>query len=140
MQMSRIDVEPDPSVAVFLVDPVSRSRSRLARVLAASGHRVQTFADAESVLAALQPRQRGCVVAEIDLPVTSGLDLLARLRERDDSLPVIFLSARADVRKVARAMRAGAFDFFAQPVVERELVARVDAALGGLPAPGRRDR
>jgi FixJ family two-component response regulator len=65
--------------------------------------------------------QPGCLISEIRIPDIGGLQLQRRLGEMGATTPVIFLSAHATVPIVVRAMKAGAFHFFAKPFEEQSL-------------------
>ena len=75
------------------------------------------------------------VVLDIGLPDVSGLDLCRRLRERS-TVPVIFLTARAEEVDRIVGLELGADDYLAKPFSPRELTARIRAVLRRLEAPG----
>lgn len=58
----------------------------------------------------------GCIVLDLSLPGSSGLDLQERLVSANNPLPIVFLTGTADVPKSVRAMKAGAVDFLTKPV------------------------
>ena len=57
----------------------------------------------------------GCIISDVRMPGMSGLELQDALHKRGVNLPIIFISAYADVRSVVQAMRGGALDFFQKP-------------------------
>ncbi|KJS37315.1 MAG: transcriptional regulator [Rhodospirillaceae bacterium BRH_c57] len=72
----------------------------------------------------------GVIITDMRMPGTSGLGLLETLRERGCMLPVIVVSAFANVHDAVRAMRLGAVDLMEKPFNEQDLLDRVQACLG----------
>jgi len=69
------------------------------------------------------------VLLDLGLPVVSGLDVLTTLRQRDASLPVIVLTARAETADKVRGLELGANDYVTKPFSFAELLARIRATL-----------
>ena len=69
-----------------------------------------------------------CVILDLKIPGTSGMDVLREMREKNILLPVILLTAHADVEVAVEAMKAGAIDVVQKPFDNSELVAKVQAA------------
>lgn len=72
---------------------------------------------------------QGCIVSDLRMPGMSGLELQETLHRRSINLPIIFISAFAEVQTVVRAMRGGALDFFQKPFSSQELVDRIQDGL-----------
>ncbi|MFB0934431.1 MAG: response regulator [Propionivibrio sp.] len=72
---------------------------------------------------------QGCIVSDLRMPGMSGLELQDTLLRRGINLPIIFISAFAEVQTVVRAMRGGALDFFQKPFSSQELVDRIQDGL-----------
>ena len=72
---------------------------------------------------------QGCIVSDLRMPGMSGLELQETLHRREINLPIIFISAYAEVQTVVRAMRGGALDFFQKPFSSQELVERIQDGL-----------
>ena len=72
---------------------------------------------------------QGCIVSDLRMPVISGLDLQDELHKRGVNLPMIFISAYAEVHLVVRAMRGGALDFFQKPFPTQPLIERIQQGL-----------
>ena len=103
------------SVVVHLVEDDESVRIATSRVLKSAGHAVRAYATAAEFLA--QPAtEAGCLVLDLRLPGTSGLELQERLTALENPLPIVFLSGHSDVPKTVRAMKAGAVDFLTKPV------------------------
>jgi DNA-binding response OmpR family regulator len=122
-------VEDDPAIA-----------EGLALNLRLQGHRTETVGDAETALARITEAAPALVLLDITLPKQSGLWVLERLREANNHVPVIVLSARQDEFDKVAALRLGADDYVTKPFTLAELLARVAsllrrARLSGSPAP-----
>ena len=95
---------------VFIVDDDAEVRDSLGLLLESAGLRSHSYASAREFLADGMPKA-GCVVADIRMPDMSGLELQEEIVRRDAHLPVIIITAHADVPLAVRAMKAGAVDF-----------------------------
>ncbi len=114
---------------VLVVDDEPALREVLSQRLAAWGYRVTTAGDAPEAELMLDRGQPDVVVSDVVLPGLSGLDLLRRFKQRDASLPVILITAHANVDAAVEAMKAGATDFLTKPIdppALRALLERVD--------------
>jgi len=70
-----------------------------------------------------------CLIAEIQMPGMSGLELQARLKEEQCNIPIIFIASNGSARIRIRAMREGAVEFLAKPLDNQLLLKTVRAAL-----------
>lgn len=84
---------------------------------------------AEDFLAAQSPDAPACVIMDVRLKGQSGLVLQQRLTASHKHLPVIFMTAHGDIEMSVKAMKRGAFDFFAKPFREQDLLDSVSEAL-----------
>jgi FixJ family two-component response regulator len=121
----------DPALVptIFVVDDDASIRRALTRLFASVGLRVETFAQAEELPARLSGAEHGCILLDIKMPRTTGLELQRTLREGGIELPVIFLSAYADVPLTVRAMKEGAHDVISKPFQESTLLDAVRRAI-----------
>jgi FixJ family two-component response regulator len=117
----------DPTV--FVVDDDASFLGAVARMLRGSGFAVKTFASAAEFLARPEPEVPGCVLADLQMPGLSGLELQEALAKAGSSLPVIFLSGHGDIPTTVQAMRRGAEDFLTKRVPKEELLDAVKRAL-----------
>ena len=119
---------------VFVVDDDGFMRELLARVLPDAGIPVRTFASAFDLLAEVDLRAPCVLLLDVQMPGMTGLELQAELRDRGVDVPVIFLTASANVPMAVAAMRDGAVDFLEKPFDTDTLVARVRQTLARLEA------
>lgn len=110
---------------VYLVDDDEAIRDSLSWLLQSRSLQCQTYASAESFLAAWTPDLRGCLLLDIRMREMSGLELFDRLLENGNRLPVIFLTGHGDVPMAVGALKKGAFDFVEKPFDDNQLVNRV---------------
>lgn len=90
---------------------------------------VRTFGSAQEFLDSFDRATFGCVIADVRMPNLSGLDLQDRLLEERITIPVIVLTAYADVAMAVRAMKGGAVDFIEKPVSDQRLLDVVHHAI-----------
>lgn len=114
---------------VFVVDDDASFLAAVSRLLRATGHPVKTFSSASEFLQNLPAAGPGCVVADLQMPGLSGLDLQAALARTDNPLPVLFLTGHGDIPTSVRAMRQGAEDFLVKRAPKKELLDAVNRAL-----------
>ncbi len=114
---------------VFVVDDNLGVRKSLRALLESAGFAAETYASGEEFLAAYNPQDPGCLVLDMRLRHSNGLDVMDDLRRRKLMLPVIILTGHGDVPTSVRALKAGAFDFLQKPAPPSLLLERVHAAL-----------
>ena len=114
---------------VYIVDDDPDMRDSLRWLLKTVGIRAQTFASAAEFLRDFTPNGPGCVILDVRMPGTSGLDLFEELVARGDGLPVIFITAHADVPMAVRAMKSGAVEFVEKPFNRQTLLDKVQRAI-----------
>lgn len=113
----------------YLVDDDEAIRDALSWLLKSRGLANTAFDSAESFLAAWSSEMSGCVVLDMRMSGMSGLDCFDRLRERESTLPVIFLTGHGDVPLAVATLKKGAFDFFEKPFNDNALVTRIEEAM-----------
>ena len=120
---------PSPLPTVFVVDDAPSFLAAVSRLLRATGHPVRTFPSAAAFLESLPAPGPGCVVADVQMPGLSGLDLQAALAKTPNPLPVLFLTGHGDIPTSVRAMRQGAEDFLTKRAPKEALLDAVSRAL-----------
>ena len=114
---------------IYVVDDDKPVLDSLSLLLTAEGYAVRSHESARTFLDAIKQNERGCVITDARMPGMSGLDLLAVMRERRVSMPVIVVTGHGDVHLAVEAMKRGAIDFFEKPLDAGALLASVRSAL-----------
>jgi DNA-binding response OmpR family regulator len=114
---------------LLLIEDNERFAALLKMGLGTSGFAVDIIATAEDAIAALKIGRWDIVVLDLGLPDADGLDVLADLRRRADTTPVLILTARGSLRERIIGFEAGADDYLVKPFALEELVARLQALL-----------
>ena len=121
---------------LLVVDDDAALRRGLGRALGLSGFAVETAADGESALGILGGGGIDAVVLDVSMRGMSGVDVVRRLRQHGDDVPVLMLSALDDVTDRIAGLAAGADDYVVKPFSTAELELRVRALLRrGRPVP-----
>lgn len=120
--------KPEPAT-VFIVDDEPAVRKSLVRLVRAAGYEVQAFASAREFLDRSNRDTLGCIVLDVTMPETTGLELQEVLTGTRSVLPIIFLTGYADVPKAVRALKGGAVDFLSKPVQNHDLLDVIDRAI-----------
>ena len=116
--------------SVYIVDDDASLRTALKRLLNKAGYDVETYSSAQELLEHLPDETRpGCILSDVRMPGLSGPDLQTQLNQRGSTLPIIFLTAHADVRTTVQTVKAGALDFLTKPVSSDELLPAINRAL-----------
>ncbi len=114
---------------VFVVDEDTSARSAVCGVARTLNLACKTFASGLEFLDAYDPATPGCLVTETRMMGISGLQLQRRLLSEGATLPIIFLTAHADVATIVKAMRQGAVHFLEKPFREQELWDAIQEAI-----------
>jgi FixJ family two-component response regulator len=114
---------------VFVLDDDPSLRSAVSRLLASVGLRAATFGSADEFRHTVDPSHPGCLILDVRMPGTSGLDLQRQLTAAGYDLPIIFVTAHADVALTVRVMKAGATHVFTKPFDDQMLIDAVHDAL-----------
>jgi FixJ family two-component response regulator len=122
-------MNPSISATVFVVDDDADVREAMQRVLKTVGLQAETFATGNDFLQRNLPKGPSCLILDIRLPGMSGLDVQQKLIEAGACIPVIFITAHADVPLAVKAMKSGAVEFLSKPFRNQDLVDAVQQAL-----------
>lgn len=114
---------------VYIVDDDDGVRQALASLLRSIGLGVEAFASAGDFLNSPRQDAPACLLLDVRLPGVSGLDLQRELAARDIEIPVIFMTAHADVPMTVQAMKGGAVEFLTKPLRDQELIEAVEKAI-----------
>lgn len=119
----------DRAPAVFVVDDDPSVRTAIRRLLASVGLACETFGTAVEFLKRVEQGVSGCVLLDVRMPGLSGMDLQRILNADGNDLPIIFVTAHADVPLTVRAMKAGAMEVLTKPFDDQVLLDAVYQAL-----------
>ena len=114
---------------VHVVDDDASFLAAISRLLRASGFSVKTYSSAHEFLAQCNADVPGCVLADLQMPQMSGLELQSALAKTPNPLPILFLTGHGDIPSSVRAMRDGAEDFLEKRASKEKLLDAVTRAL-----------
>ncbi|MBS0207257.1 MAG: response regulator transcription factor [Planctomycetes bacterium] len=120
---------PDNPPTVYIVDDDPDMRESLEFLLQSLGIVTKAHASAGAFLAEFQTGSAGCLVCDVRMPDMSGLDLFEHLSAAGSQLPVILMTAYADVPMAIRALQAGAAEFIEKPFNAHQMLERIQRAL-----------
>lgn len=115
---------------VFVIDDDTLVRESIKDLLRSIGLGVEAYASTQEFLQSERPNAPGCIVLDVRLPGTSGLEFHRSLVESNAvRLPVIFISGHGDISMSVRAIKSGAIEFLTKPVREQELLDAVQVGI-----------
>jgi FixJ family two-component response regulator len=114
---------------ISVIDDDASVRAATNNLLSSHGYPVHTFASAEEFLQSADLDGSSCVIADVQMPAMSGLDLLTHMRTHGYKAPFIFITAFPEASVRARALKAGAIGFLAKPFAAPELINCIETAL-----------
>lgn len=113
---------------ICLIDDEESVRKSMKRLLVSAGFVVQTFESVDSYLNDQNKECFTCFILDIAMPKINGMQFLEQLNAADSYIPVIFLTAHADVHLGVEAMKKGALDFLIKPIDENKLFSALKKA------------
>ncbi|MBD9633159.1 MULTISPECIES: two-component system response regulator NtrC [Pseudomonadaceae] len=116
------------SETVWIVDDDRSIRWVLEKALQQEGMTTVSFDSADSVMSRLGRQQPDVIISDIRMPGSSGLDLLAQIREVHPRLPVIIMTAHSDLDSAVASYQGGAFEYLPKPFDVDEAVSLVKRA------------
>ena len=114
---------------IAIIDDDESMQDSLRDLIDSAGLVARCFGSAEEFLEYDLHGEVGCLIAEIQMPGMSGLELQARLKEEQYNIPIIFIASNGGGRMRIQAMREGAVEFLAKPLDYQLLLQTVRAAL-----------
>jgi DNA-binding NtrC family response regulator len=115
---------------ILIVDDDAGQRSLLDSFLRGQGFETVTVASGEQALGVLRTEEISMMISDVRMPGISGLETLRRARQDHSVLPVLLVTAYADIREAVGAMRDGAVNYLSKPIDLDELLASVRQATG----------
>ncbi|MCX5493278.1 response regulator transcription factor [Kaistia dalseonensis] len=124
-----MSAESIQSPTIFVVDDDQSLREALSSLFRSVGMRVELFASAAEFLARKSSETESCLVLDVRLPGSSGLDFQGQLARLGNNIPIVFMTGHGDVPMSVRAMKAGATDFLIKPFRDQDMLDAVANAL-----------
>src|SRR5580704_9161349 len=119
----------DANPCVLVVDDDPEFRDSVARLLRTVGLETWQFSSVSDFFKADLPDGPSCLLLDVRLPGQSGLELQRELTAAHQKLPIIFMTAHADVPMTVQAMKGGAIEFLTKPFRDQDLLEAVEAGL-----------
>src|SRR5262245_9791675 len=117
------------NATVYVIDDDAGLRDGIGTLLRSVDIAVETFGSTKEFLRSNREDIPGCLILDVRLPGMSGLEFQAELGKLGIDLPVVFITAHADVPMGVKAMKAGAVEFLCKPFREQDLLDAVRAAI-----------
>jgi FixJ family two-component response regulator len=114
---------------VSIVEDNQFFRESMRRLMRSFGYTVETFASATDFLASPRIGETGCLIADVNMPRMTGLELHKRLIEMGHAIPTILVTAYPDIDVRTRALKDGVVCYLRKPVDENHLIRCLRAAL-----------
>jgi FixJ family two-component response regulator len=114
---------------VHIVDDDPAIRAGLSSLVRAMGYAVRQYGSAGEFLASDLAAVPSCLLLDVRLPGTNGLDLQDSLRQRGIDFPVILMTGYGDVQMSVRGMKAGALDFLTKPLRHQDVLDAIGLAV-----------
>ena len=114
---------------IYIIDDDLAMRASLKSLLSVKGYNVHTYPSAQNFLETVHSHDKGCVITDLKMPEMTGIDLLNAIKGQKIQLPVIVMTAFADVSIAVEALKKGAVDFIEKPFSTETLCKCVEEAL-----------
>jgi len=120
---------PDENPSVLIIDDDPEFRDSVGRLLRTVGLHTRQFSSVSDFLKADQVDGPSCLVLDVRMPGQSGLELQRDLAAANRQMPIIFITAHADVPMTVQAMKGGAIEFLTKPFRDQDLLEAVGVGL-----------
>jgi two-component system, LuxR family, response regulator FixJ len=115
--------ENQRSKLIAIIDDNEAMQDSLCDLIESAGFEAQCFGSAKAFLESDSHRKAACLIVDIRMPKMSGLELQARLKQQECTVPIIFITAYDDNAEIrAQAMKEGAVEFLAKPFDHQRLL------------------
>lgn len=119
----------NPMALIRVIDEEESARNSLKFLLEQEGWKVRLYFSIKDFFENDNPMIPGCLISNIQVRETSGFELQIRLKKSESPMPLIYISAYADVGTAVMALREGAYDFLTKPINDERLLESVEAAV-----------
>src|SRR6476646_5113581 len=120
---------PEAKPSIVIIDDDAEFRDSVVRLLRSVGLDIQQFSSVADFAKAELSDGPTCLVLDVRMPGRSGLELQRDLAEAKKQVPIIFITAHADVPMTVQAMKGGAIEFLTKPFRDQDLLDAVEAGL-----------
>jgi FixJ family two-component response regulator len=117
------------AATVFVIDDDPLVRAAIQGMLKSVGLRADTFATPQEFLRSERSKAPSCLVLDVRLPGTNGLDFQRDLADQGIRIPIIFITGHGDIPMTVRAMKSGAVEFLTKPFRDQDLLDAIHQAL-----------
>jgi len=128
--------DPSNKQVVYVIDDDAAVLGSMRFLLSVQGFEAKTFSTAEEFLEGVRPGETGVVVTDVRLPGLNGVELIEGMKQRGLNLPVIVITAYADVSLAVSAMKQGAVDLLEKPFDPSALIDTLRQAFASLSEKG----
>ena len=128
MKPAAKEAEQPAGATVFVVDDDASVREALSSLIRSAGLRVEVFCSASEFLRRKAPGGPACLVLDMRLPGSSGMDLQRELAAANNPIPIIFITGHGDIPMTVKAMKTGAVEFLTKPFVDEDLLNAIQQA------------
>src|SRR5580658_2391752 len=122
-------MKPAGVPTVFIIDDDRGMRQAIQDLVESVGLRAEAFATGQEFLRKQLGGNPSCLVLDVRLPQTSGLDFQRQLAETGVQIPIIFITAHGDIPMSVRALKSGAVEFLTKPFRDQDLLDAIQQAL-----------
>src|SRR3984893_18164740 len=120
---------PAGASTVFVIDDDAAVRAAIQGLLKSVGLRSESFGTAQEFLRIKRPDGPSCLVLDVRLPGTNGLDFQRELANEGFRIPIIFITGHGDIPMTVKAMKSGAVEFLTKPFRDQDLLDAINQAL-----------
>jgi len=114
---------------ISIVDDDESVREATKGLIRSLGYIAATFASAEEFLRSDRVQDTACLIADVQMPGMSGIELQSRLLAQGRRLPIIFITSFPETKARAQALAAGALGYLSKPFSDEKLITHLDEAL-----------
>ncbi len=129
MKAYQMKTETRPSRRILVVEDDEDMRENLQRILVGAGHEVHLPRNGAEAITVLETHPCHLVLSDLVMPGMGGLELVRQIRQHDQIVPVVFLSAFGDRATMAKATQMGVVDFLTKPFLAASLLGFVERIL-----------
>ena len=114
---------------IVVIDDDDSVRRSLVRLIRSAGYQVEQHESADEFLKADPMPTPGCLILDVHMPGTNGLELQTELNNRGVFTPIIFITGQGDIPMSVSAMKEGAIDFLSKPLDDTALFSAIETAI-----------